>query len=430
MKIRFNSLYYRTAIGLFAGLLIIEILLIAIGWSLMGGPMVQRSAEDFASLVQHAALLYQRTPEAERDGLRERLQKTQGLIVEPAVRAASGNPARLPYFHHLQKTLARLAGEAVSLRQQDDTYMIDYPIEGETLRFRFNHSRIGTQPGLALVAMAAMALIASLVCTLLLAKRLTYPIKLMANSTQARLDGHLADPLPEEGPHELRDIARNFNEATSQTRALLDNRATMLAGISHDLRAPITRARMALELARESMDETLALRIERALMQMETLTAQYLDFTVGSIKEAASPLNISAVLKEVAQTYKTTSISFDISESIVYLPSRAFGRCAQNLIDNAVKHGVGTPVEISFHKMESTWVLEVADHGAGIPASELSQVFQPFRRLDTARTQPGSGLGLSIVQEICRTQGWFVSLLPRPGGGLLARLSLPLAAQN
>ena len=430
MKWLFNSLYYRTAVGLFLGLLLIEVLLIVIGWRLMGGPMVQRSASDFASLVQHSANIYRHTLEPARKAFQDQLQQTHALTIEPATGIPPGSLPRRPYFYHLEKTLASLAGQPVPVRQQGQAYTIDFPVDGTTLRFRFNHSRLGTEPALALVTMAAMALFASLAYTLWLAKRMTRPIEVIANSTQTLRYGDLPSPLPEEGPYELRNIARNFNQVTAQTRELLDNRATMLAGISHDLRAPITRARMALELARDSMDDNLALRIERALIQMEALTAQYLDFTVGSIKEAASHLNIPTLLKELSLTYKTSAISFDVSEIIVYLPSSAFIRCVQNLLDNAVKHGAGTPIEVGFHKAGSTWVLEIADRGFGIPVIDLGQVFQPFRRLDNARTQPGSGLGLSIVQEICRAQGWFVSLLPRTEGGLVARLILPLAAQD
>jgi two-component system osmolarity sensor histidine kinase EnvZ len=187
---------------------------------------------------------------------------------------------------------------------------------------------------------------------------------------------------------------------------------------------------MALELARHSMDEALALRIERSLLQMEALIAQYLDFSGNSVKEGTSPLSVATLLKEVAQTFRNANIEFNVSENIVYLPSRAFIRCAQNLLDNAVKHGEGKLIDVHFHKSGANWILEIADHGQGIPAHQLDLVFQPFRRLDNARTQTGSGLGLSIVHEICRVQGWFVSLLPRPGGGLIARLSIPIAAQD
>jgi len=435
MKLLFNSLYYRTAARLFLGVLIIEILLLGISWLWMGKPMVQHSAMDFAKLIQNAASTYQAMGLPERAAFRERLLQTHALILEPVANNSGSKPVgdapQLPYFRNLEDALSRLAGQPVALLRQGDAYVVDFPGRDTILRFRFSHDRIGTEPGLALTVMAILALLlASLLAALFLAKRMTRPIELIAHRTEAPGNGDLPAPLPEEGPAELRDIARNFNQMTSQNRELLDNRATMLAGISHDLRAPITRARMALELARDNMDESLALRIERALLQMEALIAQYLDFSADGIKEGTSPLNVPTLLRELAQTFKRSDIHFDVAEGIVYLPSRAFIRCAQNLLDNAVKHGVGAPVEVSFHKSAATWVLEIADRGPGIPDSQLDLVFQPFRRLDNARTQPGSGLGLSIVHEICRVQGWFVSLLPRPGGGLIARLSLPIAAQD
>jgi two-component system osmolarity sensor histidine kinase EnvZ len=393
--------------------------------------MVQHSTMSFAKQIQDIALTYPLLPAAEQTLFRQRLLKDHAVVLEPIADAPlTGERSRLPYFAMLEATLSQLAGQPVALLGQDGRYALDFPSHPAPLRFYFSHDRIGTAPALALAIMFGLALLSSLIAALILANYAARPIEAIAQRTQARRDSAAPAPLPEEGSHELRRIARNFNQVTSQNRELLDSRAIMLAGISHDLRAPITRARMALELARARMDEDLAQRIERALMQMETLIAQYLNFTGSSIKEGASPLNIPALLKDIAYTHKQHDIRLDIAESVVYLPSRAFIRCAQNLLDNAVKHGAGKPIELSFHKSGANWILDIADHGPGIPPDQIGQVFQPFLRLNNARTQTGSGLGLSIVQEICRTQGWFVSLLPRTGGGLIARLNLPIAAQD
>lgn len=430
MKPVFDSLYVRTAAGLFLGVLGIGVLLLVIGWLWVGAPLTKNSALDFARLIHNAANTYYPLPEPERSAFVERLQKTHALILQPATGQPAGDRSLMPYPNHLERALSELAGQPITLLRQDEAYSIDFPLHGSVLRFRFSHDRIGTSPWFTLAAMLAVVVLSSLLAAMFLAKRLSLPIELIAHRSETLSHDNQSAPMPEEGPNELRDIARNFNQMTSQNRELTDSRATMLAGISHDLRAPITRARMALELARYSMDEALALRIERSLLQMETLIAQYLDFSANSVKEGASPLSIPALLKEVAQTFRNATIAFDISENIVYLPSRAFIRCAQNLLDNAVKHGAGAPVDVHFHKSGANWIFEVADRGPGIPDHQQALVFQPFRRLDNARTQPGSGLGLSIVQEICRVQGWFVSLLPRTDGGLIARLSIPIAAQD
>ncbi|HQT29934.1 MAG TPA: ATP-binding protein [Thiobacillus sp.] len=431
MKPSFNSFYYRTAAALFLGILASAVLLLGTGWLLVGKPMVLHSTLGFAQQIQKAANSYHLVPEPDRNPFRERLFQDHAITLEPAPDAVLvGKRSRLPYFIHLEEALSRLAGKPVHLLRQGEIYSFDFPARNGTLRFHFSSSRLGSEPILALFTMVALALLSSLLSAMLIAKYTARPIEAIAHHTETHDHCDLPAPFPEKGPQELRDIVRNFNHLTAQNRELLNNSAIMLAGISHDLRAPITRARMALELARANMDESLALRIERALIQMETLIAQYLDFTGGSIKEGSSPLNIPSLLKEILQTYKHSEIHLDVCQDIVDLPSRAFIRCAQNLLDNAVKHGAGALINVSFLKTASTWTLEIADHGPGIPDSQLEHVFQPFLRLDNARTQTGSGLGLSIVQEICRVQGWFVTLVPRPGGGLVARLSLPIAAQN
>lgn len=432
MRLLTGSFYYRTAATLFVGTLASSIMLVGIGWLLVGKPMVQHSAMTFAKQIQSAADTYRLVREPQRPEFLAHLQRDQALTLEPAgAPPLTGERPRLPYFVYLEEALSQVAGKPVPLLRRGEIYSFDFPTRDTPLRFHFNQNRTGAAPILALYTMAVVALLSSLLTAVLIGKYTARPIETIAHRTESQHDNGLRVPIPEEGPRELREIVRNFNHITSQNRGLMNNSSIMLAGISHDLRAPITRARMALELARGDMDESLALRIERALIQMDTLIAQYLDFTGGSIKEGASPLNIPALLKEILQTYKRAEIHLDVSSAdVVYLPSRAFIRCAQNLLDNAVKHSGGAPIDVKFWKIASVWTLEIADRGPGIPDAQLERVFQPFLRLDNARTQPGSGLGLSIVQEICRVQGWFVSLLPRPGGGLIARLTLPVAVQT
>lgn len=431
MKLLAGSFYYRTAATLFIGTLASSSVLVIIGWLLVGKPMVQHSAMTFAKQIQNAADTYRLVRDPQRAEFVADLHRDHEVKLEPAASSTlTGVRPHLPYFIYLEKAISQVSGQTVRLLRHGEIYSFDYPTRGMRLRFHFNENRIGAAPILALSTMTVVALLWSLLTAVLIGKYTARPIETIAQRMVTQPNALLV-PIPEEGPRELREIIRNFNQITSQNRDLINKSSTMLAGISHDLRAPITRARMALELARADMDESLALRIERALIQMDTLIAQYLDYTGGSIKEGASPLSIPALLKEILQTYKHSEINLDVaSEDVVYLPSRAFIRCAQNLLDNAVKHSGAAAIDVTFQKLASVWTLEIADRGPGIPDAQLDRVFQPFLRLDNARSQPGSGLGLSIVQEICRVQGWFVSLLPRPGGGLIARLTLPVAVQD
>lgn len=426
---RFNSLFVRTAAALFLGVLAMGALMMAVGWYWVCKPLVQHSARNLATQIQNAAETFQSLPPDARVAFRQRLQQAHDLTLEPTVGATPGTPVHLPYLLHLNEALGQLAGKPVALMQQNGHYVVDFPGQTTPLRFRFSHDKIGTHLEAALATLIALALMVSLLVALALAKRMARPIELIAQQTDRASPSQPVTLLPEDGPDELRDIARHFNHMSVQNRELLDNRATMLAGISHDLRAPITRARMALELARATMDDNLALRIERALFQMEALITQYLEYSADSAKEPATPQNVAALLDEIIQPLNLIDLHIEVPDVSINLPVRAFSRCAQNLLDNAIRHGA-SPISVRFQQIESTWVLDIADSGQGIPDNQLDQVFQPFHRLDNARTHPGSGLGLAIVQEICRLQGWFVSLLPRPGGGLIARLSLPLAAQD
>lgn len=416
---------------LFLGIVLTSMVLVTTSWNLVGKPMVHNATHNFAHQIQNIADSYPLILSPIRARYAQRVFEDLGVKLEPSPSTPlQGERPRLPYFTHLERALSQLAGDRVTVVRRGDTYSFDFPSGDASLRFSVDHSRLGTAPGLAILTMLVLALLGSLVSALLIAKLMARPIETIALGTESRQEGGLTPPLTEVGARELRNIVRNFNHITSQNRELMSNNAIMLAGISHDLRAPITRARMALELARERMDANLAERIERSLVQMDTLIAQYLDYTGGSLKEEASPVNIAFLLKEIVQTYKEAEIELKAPAEGISLASRAFVRCAQNLLDNAVKHGAGKAITVRFEKAGAEWILEIADRGPGIPEAQIDKVFQPFLRLDRARTQPGSGLGLSIVQEICRAQGWRVALLPRPNGGLIARLSMPVVASR
>lgn len=427
----FSSFYYRTAAALFLGVLASSIVLVATGWLFVGKPMVQNATLNFAHQIQNAAETYRVIPPLEQEHFRQRLFVDLGVILSlPASAPMKGERSALPYLVYLEKALSQVAGKPVIVLKEGDIYSFDFPSAPHSLRFSFSHSRLGTEPVLALFIMLALAAVSSLFTALIMAKHTSRPIETIASRTDVQQQGGLLPTLPEEGARELREIIRNFNRITSQNRELINNSAIMLAGISHDLRAPITRARMALELARHDMEHSLAERIERALLQMETLIAQYLDYTGCSVKESAARINVATAINEILQTYRHADVMMSVPDEAVCLPSRALTRCAQNLLDNAVKYGAGAPVSIAFYQADSNHVLEVADRGPGIPATELEKVFQPFLRLDNSRRRFGSGLGLTIVQEICRVQGWTIELAPRTEGGLIARLCMPGSAQT
>jgi two-component system osmolarity sensor histidine kinase EnvZ len=238
------------------------------------------------------------------------------------------------------------------------------------------------------------------------------------------------EPLPERGPRELVSLARNFNTMAREISALLSNRTTLLAGISHDLRTPLTRMRLALELLPDNVDAKLIERFERNLETMDSLIGDALRFARGT-SESPQRVTLAPFIEDVVDGYDA-SIPFKVvtegsREPIeLELAPGALKRVLTNLISNAQQHGDGVQVQLDGTNVH------VIDHGGGIPDEYKEQVFQPFFRLDSSRSSVtgGSGLGLAIVMQLCQAHGWRVRIEDPPGGGTDVVVSLAPAGTD
>jgi two-component system osmolarity sensor histidine kinase EnvZ len=216
---------------------------------------------------------------------------------------------------------------------------------------------------------------------------------------------------------------------SADLKRLDDERALLLAGVSHDLRTPLSRIRLGLEM----MDEKGAGLKAGMVQDVEDIDAainQFLDFARITEGEAVVPEgDLNALAREVCDRYsrsgKPLTARFAPRLPPIALRPLAIQRLVANLVDNALRHGGGT-VELETGIDSSRATIEVLDRGPGIPPEEAERMLRPFTRLDTARSSAGSGLGLAIVDRIARLHGGSVQLLPRPGGGLRARVELPL----
>jgi two-component system osmolarity sensor histidine kinase EnvZ len=220
-------------------------------------------------------------------------------------------------------------------------------------------------------------------------------------------------------------LAHNFNTMAQEISALLANRTTLLAGISHDLRTPLTRMRLALTLLPENVDPALIERFERNLESMDELVGDALRFARGA-GEAPQEIDIVSFTREIVGQFEhevSIQVEGEALQRALVAPS-AFSRVLINLISNGVKHGGRVVVTVSRN------LVEIADNGPGIPVEYREQVFQPFFRLDMARqsTTGGSGLGLAIVSQLCQVHGWHVSIGDSAHGGASIRLEFGLQA--
>lgn len=273
-----------------------------------------------------------------------------------------------------------------------------------------------------------LALALALAVAWFIATRISRPLKALAQSAATVGRGQMPEPLPETGSEEMRGLASAFNHMAADLQRHERDRSEVLAGISHDLRTPLTRLRLEAELS--VSDEGARQAVVADIEQMEAIISQFMDYARGDQGEAVVMSDLGALLHTLCERfgYLGHPLQLDISEPLPKLNIRpkALTRALTNLIDNAWKYG-GTKVSLKAGVQSDFLRIEISDDGPGIPDHEIERLKQPFTRLEHARTNAsGTGLGLAIVERVARVHGGRLELLANPGGGLIARLSLPL----
>ncbi|WP_417820254.1 ATP-binding protein [Terasakiella sp.] len=252
------------------------------------------------------------------------------------------------------------------------------------------------------------------------------PIRRLAQAADAFGKRQNVERFKPEGAREVRQAATAFLKMKARIERQIEQRTHMLAGVSHDLRTPLTR--MKLQLAMMGEEEDIK-DLRDDIQEMEHMLEGYLDFVRGEGEEEPEDTNISQILASVAQGIKRKDIPIDYqSTEDIYLQVRpnAFKRCVTNLVENAGRYG--THIWLSIELRNDSVEVSVDDNGPGIPEDMREEVFKPFFRLDKSRNiqTGGVGLGLSIVRDVVRAHGGDIQLTTSPQGGLRARLRFPV----
>lgn len=234
--------------------------------------------------------------------------------------------------------------------------------------------------------------------------------------------------LPVQGPREVAGLAEQFNLMIDRLRRHEEDREEMLAGVAHDLRAPLTRLRLLLELEPVLRQQDILRNVD----SVEAIVDQFLLFARGASGEPPSDCDLAAFLSEVVAPYESRAVSLVLAapqslrgDAIFPIRPSSLRRAICNLIENALEYGA-PPVTVSLRFASGGYVIAVADAGAGIPESQRAAALRPFTRLDTSRLSQGHcGLGLAIAQRIAEVHGGSLTLGQSPSGGLDAVLHLP-----
>jgi two-component system osmolarity sensor histidine kinase EnvZ len=253
-------------------------------------------------------------------------------------------------------------------------------------------------------------------------------IRRLAGAAEAFGLGRDIGPIKPEGAAEVRQAAHAFNRMQERIRRFVGQRTDMLAGISHDLRTPLTRMRLGLAvLPRTEEEEDDIAALTQDVEEMERMVAAYLAFARGEGGEQPRPADLAEIVRDVAQKARRDGAEVAVEapgELVLPLRPDALRRCLANLLDNARKHARRIAVGVSEIPREAgIWAqVTVDDDGPGIPAAQREEAFRPFATLSAG----GTGLGLAIARDIARAHGGDIVLEESPLGGLRARVRLPV----
>ncbi|MEN9867422.1 MAG: hypothetical protein RL748_3012 [Pseudomonadota bacterium] len=283
---------------------------------------------------------------------------------------------------------------------------------------------------------ASMVLGLSLLGAVLISRLINLPLARISAAARAMAKGSIPAPLPESGPAEIIETNRSFNQMVGDLKQMEVDRAVILAGISHDLRTPLTRMQLEIEMA--NLSDAAREGMQSDIAQMAAIIRQFLDYAKPSETTQSRRMDLSELveinLHEVARLPDVKVIQTEIKPKVEIIGnSTDLTRVFNNLVENARRYGktAGTQTtELDIRLWLDTKaalpraMLEIADHGSGVPEHAMAQMLKPFTRLDSARGQAnGAGLGLAIVERIITRHGGELHLSNRHG--LVILISLP-----
>ncbi|MGB7815011.1 MAG: ATP-binding protein [Methylotenera sp.] len=277
---------------------------------------------------------------------------------------------------------------------------------------------------------AAVVGLLSLLGAYLIASRINRPLNLLVYAADRLRHGQPAPRLPEDSVDELREVSRTFNEMAESLVRLDSERTLLLAGVSHDIRTPLARLRLAVELLPDDSCSSLKAGMIEDIADMDNIIHQFLDFVRGVEGEPTKMMDINVLLQSLAERQARAGRDLKLKLSSTYfIPLRplAMQRLLDNLVGNAYTYSKGQ-VTVESKITSEKIIISVLDNGPGIPPEHAERLLRPFERLDSARNknEGGSGLGLAICNRIAKLHRGNLELINRPEGGLEARLTLPI----
>ena len=432
-KILPKSLLGRTLLIIVTPLVLLQLVSATVfyesHWTKVSRSMARSLAGDISALIE---LLHQDHSPQGITAIRELAANNMGLVVTLEKNKILANVPEKKSVSIVDKMFVRSLKNSVQRpfkidnKSLDNHLIVSIQLQEGVFEVILNRKRLFSSTTYIFVLwMVGTSMILFGVATIFMRNQVK-PIRRLAAAADELGKGRDAPNLKPEGAREIRQASAAFIAMRDRIQRQITQRTDMLAGVSHDLRTPLTRMKLQLEMVKDSSD-TAALKDDVA--EMEHMVEGYLAFARGEGFETPKPTNIAHILGDVVVSAKRRGAEVDLhteGQFVVQVRQNAFKRCINNLLDNADRHA--THVSIRTGKRGDAIEIIVDDDGPGIPKHLRDEAFKPFFRLDESRNPEtgGVGLGLTIARDIIRGHGGDIILGDSPSGGLRARLTLPI----
>ena len=363
-----------------------------------------------------------------------RLLPAESLSIDQSEFAGFDEPDNFAVRGFLRQLRQKLAGNVDVIRWQaaDRSIWIGLLLGDKPYWIALRGGQLLPWAPWTFVAASLVAALLALIGAVWISRRINRPLANLVDAARLMGKGELPARLDESGPQEIATVAASFNQLVADLVEIDRERSLMLAGVSHDLRTPLAKLQLALDLSEKRLEPELFAQMTRYIVDIDALLDQFLAFARIGTDETVQSIEVNALIESVLAGYARQGIV--ITANLATAPAlllrpMAFRRLLVNLLDNAVKYGE-QDFCLATTLVSNRWNLSVTDAGPGIPEAERGRLRQAFTRGSDARAgQPGSGLGLAIASRIAELHGGQLLLDGRRDGksGLVASVSLPLA---
>lgn len=441
MKLRSPSLFWRTFLLI---LLLIAASLAAWVQSFRvfeREPRAQQIAQQVVSIVNltRSALLYS-DPAARRFLLAE-LADNEGIRIVPLEPTDRVKPfPDIPLIALVSNEVVERLGPDTRIAAEVNGIAgiwVSFDIDGDGYWVFIERDPLAREAGTQWIRWAIASMLLSMLAAIAITSVVNRPLKNLSKAARELGAGRTPAPLPDAGPVEIRTVNASFNRMVGDLAKLEQDRAVLLAGISHDLRTPLARLRLELEI--NELPEAARAAMVDDIEQIDAIVGQFLDYARPTPQQAREDIDLTALVDEVVSharldEQERTRIERRIAPGVRIAGYRTeLARALENLLANAARYGrdpesgaLELAVELRIDGRHA--VIAVADRGPGIAPDAVQRLVRPFERGETARSgHAGAGLGLAIVDRIARLHGGSLELEPNPPRGLRASLRLPFA---